>query len=143
MPKLTEYLQTAAAAEYLGVAQNTLRKWAGRGDIPMHRNPANGYRLFKRALLRVTTFRTFVREFSPPATSIVLDVVGSAAVNSIVKSSKRVGFAFCHRKGLGINKSLPKKHLRRPKKRVLIRRGLVSGRAERPNSAARRFGRVR
>lgn len=49
MPKLTEYLQTAAAAEYLGVAQNTLRKWAGRGDIRMHRNPANGYRLFKRS----------------------------------------------------------------------------------------------
>ena len=49
MPKLTEYLRTAAAAEYLGVAQNTLRKWAGRGDIPMHRNPANGYRLFKRS----------------------------------------------------------------------------------------------
>lgn len=48
MPKLTEYLQTAAAAEYLGVAQNTLRKWAGRGDIPMHQNPANGYRLFRR-----------------------------------------------------------------------------------------------
>ena len=49
MPKLSEYLHTAAAAEYLGVAQNTLRKWAARGDIPMHRNPANGYRLFKRA----------------------------------------------------------------------------------------------
>ena len=48
MTKLTEYLHTAAAAEYLGVAQNTIRKWAGRGDIPMHRNPANGYRLFKR-----------------------------------------------------------------------------------------------
>ena len=48
MTKLTEYLHTAAAAEYLGVAQNTLRKWAARGDIPMHRNPANGYRLFKR-----------------------------------------------------------------------------------------------
>ncbi|MBM4088334.1 MAG: helix-turn-helix domain-containing protein [Planctomycetes bacterium] len=46
--KLTDYMQTAAAAEYLGVHQNTLRKWAGRGDIPMHRNPANGYRLFKR-----------------------------------------------------------------------------------------------
>lgn len=46
--KLTEYLRTAAAAEYLGVHHNTLRKWAGRGDIPMHRNPANGYRLFKR-----------------------------------------------------------------------------------------------
>ena len=49
MQKLTEYLHTAAAAEYLGVAQNTLRKWAAQGDIPMHRNPVNGYRLFKRS----------------------------------------------------------------------------------------------
>ncbi|MDZ4848431.1 MAG: helix-turn-helix domain-containing protein [Pirellulaceae bacterium] len=49
MTKLSEYLQTAAAAEYLGVAQNTIRKWAARGDIPVHRNPANGYRLFKRS----------------------------------------------------------------------------------------------
>ncbi|KAA1260413.1 Helix-turn-helix domain protein [Rubripirellula obstinata] len=48
MNKLTEYVKTAEAAEILGVAQNTLRKWAERGDIPMHRNPANGYRLFKR-----------------------------------------------------------------------------------------------
>lgn len=46
--KLTDYMQTAEAAEILGVAQNTLRKWAKRGEIPMHRNPANGYRLFKR-----------------------------------------------------------------------------------------------
>lgn len=49
MTKLSDYLYTAAAAEYLGVAQNTLRKWAARGDVPMHRNPVNGYRLFKRA----------------------------------------------------------------------------------------------
>ena len=49
MPKLTDYLHTAAAAEYLGVAQNTLRKWATRGGIPMHRNPTKGYRLFKRS----------------------------------------------------------------------------------------------
>jgi excisionase family DNA binding protein len=48
MSKLTDYLHTAAAAEYIGVAQNTLRKWAARGDIPMRRNQANGYRLFKR-----------------------------------------------------------------------------------------------
>ena len=48
MNKLTDYVQTAEAAEILGVAQNTHRKWAGRGDIPMHRNPVNGYRLFKR-----------------------------------------------------------------------------------------------
>ncbi len=48
MIKLTDYVKTAEAAEILGVSQNTLRKWAARGDIPMHRNPANGYRLFKR-----------------------------------------------------------------------------------------------
>jgi excisionase family DNA binding protein len=42
-------MYTAAAADYLGVAQNTIRKWAARGDIPMHRNPVNGYRLFKKA----------------------------------------------------------------------------------------------
>lgn len=49
MVRLTDYVQTAEAAEILGVAQNTLRKWAARGDVPMHRNPANGYRLFKRS----------------------------------------------------------------------------------------------
>lgn len=48
MTRLTEYVKTAEAAEILGVAQNTLRKWAATGAIPMHRNPANGYRLFKR-----------------------------------------------------------------------------------------------
>ena len=48
MTKLSDYVHTAAAAEYLGVAQNTLRKWAARGELPMHRNPVNGYRLFKR-----------------------------------------------------------------------------------------------
>jgi excisionase family DNA binding protein len=46
--KLTEYLKTADAAEFLGVSQNTLRKWAAQGSIPMQRNPVNGYRLFRR-----------------------------------------------------------------------------------------------
>ena len=49
MPKLSEYLKTAEAAEFLGIAQNTLRKWAERVDVPFRRNPANGYRLFKRS----------------------------------------------------------------------------------------------
>ena len=49
MPKLNEYIKTAEASEILGVAQNTLRKWAKQGKIPMSRNPANGYRLFKRS----------------------------------------------------------------------------------------------
>ena len=49
MTKLSEYLHTAEAAEYLGVHHNTIRNWAARGELPMHRNPVNGYRLFKRA----------------------------------------------------------------------------------------------
>lgn len=49
MTKLSEYVKTAEAAKILGVAQNTLRKWAAQGKIRMRRNPANGYRLFKRS----------------------------------------------------------------------------------------------
>ena len=49
MTKLSEYMHTSEAAEYLGVHHNTIRKWAAHGDIPMHRNPVNGYRLFKRS----------------------------------------------------------------------------------------------
>lgn len=46
--RLAEYVLTAEAAKILGVAQNTLRAWAEEGKIPVHRNPANGYRLFRR-----------------------------------------------------------------------------------------------
>ena len=42
MIKLSDYALTAEAAEILGVSQNTLRKWASAGKIPMQRNPANG-----------------------------------------------------------------------------------------------------
>jgi len=49
MENLSEYLKTAEAAKLLGVSQNTLRTWAESGKIPVRRNPANGYRLFKRA----------------------------------------------------------------------------------------------
>ena len=48
MQKLSEYVMTAEAAEILGVSQNTLRAWAKANRIPVRRNPANGYRLFKR-----------------------------------------------------------------------------------------------
>jgi excisionase family DNA binding protein len=48
MAKLSEYVKVAEAARILGVSQNTLRSWAEAGKIPMHRNPANGYRLFRR-----------------------------------------------------------------------------------------------
>ncbi|GDX92037.1 MerR family transcriptional regulator [Planctomycetia bacterium] len=52
MKNLSEYLQTTEAAKFLGVSQNTLRTWAENGKIPVRRNPANGYRLFKRSDLR-------------------------------------------------------------------------------------------
>ena len=48
MTRLTDYIKTAEAAEILGVAQNTLRKWAATGKITVRHNPANGYRMFRR-----------------------------------------------------------------------------------------------
>lgn len=48
MTKLSEYVKVAEAAKILGVSQGTLRAWAEAGKIPVHRNPANGYRLFRR-----------------------------------------------------------------------------------------------
>ena len=47
MTKLKDYVKVAEAAEILGVSQGTVRAWAEAGKIPMYRNPANGYRLFK------------------------------------------------------------------------------------------------
>jgi excisionase family DNA binding protein len=46
MKKLRDYLKVADAAEFLGVSQTTLRKWADDGQIPMYVNKANGDRLF-------------------------------------------------------------------------------------------------
>jgi excisionase family DNA binding protein len=48
MEKLSEYVKIAEAAQILGVSQNTLRAWSEAGKVPMRRNPANGYRLFRR-----------------------------------------------------------------------------------------------
>ena len=52
MTNLSDYMHSAEAAEYLGIHHNTIRKWAARGELPVHRNPANGYRLFKREDLK-------------------------------------------------------------------------------------------
>ena len=61
MTKLSEYVKTAEAAEILGVAQNTIRKWAEYETPPVRRNPANGYRLFKRSDLE-----KFLRKAATP-----------------------------------------------------------------------------
>lgn len=52
MTKLSEYVKVADAAEILGVSQNTVRAWSENGTLPVHRNPANGYRLFRKSDLK-------------------------------------------------------------------------------------------
>jgi len=47
--KLDEYLTIKEAADFLGVSSNTLRNWGRDGKIAMHRNPINGYRLFRQS----------------------------------------------------------------------------------------------
>ena len=69
MTRLSDYVKTAEAAEILGVAQNTLRKWAAGGKVPMHRNPANGYRLFLREDLESFLKQTARRIPSAPRRS--------------------------------------------------------------------------
>jgi excisionase family DNA binding protein len=61
MQKLNEYLKIAAAAQMLGVSQNTLRAWADDGRIRVMINPANGYRLFRREDLEA-----FLKEAAQP-----------------------------------------------------------------------------
>ena len=48
MTKLDEYLRISEAAEYVGVAPNTLRNWGKCGKITEIRHPLNGYRLYAR-----------------------------------------------------------------------------------------------
>ena len=43
------YLLIREAASFLGVSEATLRNWDREGKIATHRNPVNGYRLFKKA----------------------------------------------------------------------------------------------
>lgn len=48
-----QYVKVHEAAEILGVAPNTIRKWGAEGKIPEHRHPINGYRLYKREDLQL------------------------------------------------------------------------------------------
>jgi len=47
--KRDAYLTIKEAAGFLGVSPNTRRNWERDGKVPMHRNPINGYRLFKQS----------------------------------------------------------------------------------------------
>jgi excisionase family DNA binding protein len=61
MTKVSEYIKVAEAAKILGVSQGTLRAWAESGKILMHKNPINGYRLFKR-----NDLEKFLKKISRP-----------------------------------------------------------------------------
>ena len=64
MTKLDSYLRIKEAAKYLGVSPNTLRNWGRDDKVPMHRNPINGYRLFK-----ITDLDELLAEISRPTTA--------------------------------------------------------------------------
>jgi excisionase family DNA binding protein len=44
----TEVLTIKAAAEVLGVSEQTLRRWDRAGKLRVKRHPMNGYRLYPR-----------------------------------------------------------------------------------------------
>ena len=48
---LDEYLTIKDAAAFLGVSPSTLRNWDRSGKLKAHRNPLNGYRLYRKAEL--------------------------------------------------------------------------------------------
>lgn len=62
--KVSEYVKVAEAARILGVSQGTVRVWAETGKIPMYKNPANGYRLFKQ--MELEGFLAAIDKLSPP-----------------------------------------------------------------------------
>jgi MerR family transcriptional regulator, copper efflux regulator len=51
MEKITEYLTIKEAAEFLGISPSTLRNWEKQGKLSAHRNPMNGYRLYRKGEL--------------------------------------------------------------------------------------------
>lgn len=42
-----DFLLITEAAEYLGIAPNTLRSWSSQGKIQEFRHPVNNYRLYR------------------------------------------------------------------------------------------------
>ena len=53
-----EHHLTVKAAEYLGVCPNTLWNWDRDNQIPVHRHPMNGYRLFLKSDLEAVRAET-------------------------------------------------------------------------------------
>ncbi len=50
--KINEYLSPAQAAEILGITRGTLIKWSDKKKIPVHYNPLNNFRMYKKEELQ-------------------------------------------------------------------------------------------
>lgn len=64
-PDEAEVLTIKAAAEVLGVSEQTLRRWDKAGKLRAKRHPMNGYRLYPRR--QVLELRRQIREGSESA----------------------------------------------------------------------------
>ncbi len=82
MTKLSEYMHTAQAAEHLGVHHNTIRNWAARGELPMHRNSVSGYRLCKKSDLD-----KFLKKTARPITRPITRPIKGHQLKPIAKNT--------------------------------------------------------
>ncbi|HIG27286.1 MAG TPA: MerR family transcriptional regulator [Verrucomicrobiales bacterium] len=48
MKNFKQFITVKAAADYLGVAGNTIRNWGRTGKVQEQRHPVNGYRLYRK-----------------------------------------------------------------------------------------------
>jgi len=55
--RVSDYVKVADAAEIFSVSQGMVRSWAETGKIPVHKNPINDYRMFKRTDLELILTR--------------------------------------------------------------------------------------
>lgn len=46
--KISDYMNTGEAAEFLGVTKATLYRWEKSKKIKVYRNPVNNYRMYKK-----------------------------------------------------------------------------------------------
>ena len=53
MKNLKDYVTVKEAAQILGVAPLTLRRWDNSSKLRAYRNPVNGYRLYKKSELKL------------------------------------------------------------------------------------------
>src|SRR5580698_5639364 len=79
-----EWLTLGQAAQFLGVAQSTIRKWSDQGRLPAFYTPG-GHRRFRRGELA-----TFVEQSGPgarPAGPLVLVVDDDARLRELLRAN--------------------------------------------------------